>query len=242
MIKCESLNKVLIKDNSTSYPYFKNDLINFIKNYMKEININSYLYLPIVNITNSSKDMGTAETVYEIEIDENVFKKIYSGNRLYLLVIFHELVHIKQNYLIKNEIIDKNLLDIIKEDLLDYYFMINNNSKTYYDINYDLDSSEVQANLEAIDLFYKYFDENNIKLNLFELYILCDLTKEFKRKLKNKKRKFISSKLKIYKTMNLYKLFDYIIKKNPEWLDWYPQLKLEYCIDDGIVKKRGYNI
>ena len=140
MLKCESLNKVLNKDKTVSYFYFKNDLLNFIKSYMKEININTYLYLPIVNTTNNTKNFGTAEKLNEIEIDERIFKNIYSGKRLYLLVIFHELVHIKQNSLIKNGIFDKNLFDIIKEDLLDYYFTINSKnlkSKSYYDINYN---------------------------------------------------------------------------------------------------------
>jgi len=241
MLKCECLNKVLNGDKSISYSFFKDDLIKFIKDYMKEINKNSYLYLTIVNIINSSKDMGTAEKVNEIEIDESVFKKIYSGKRLYLLVIFHELIHIKQNYLIKNGIIGKNISDIIKEDLLDYYFAINNKkSKKYYDINYDLDSSEVQANLEAIDLFYTYFNVNNIKPNLFELYILRDITKEFEKKLKNKKRKYLCEKYKMYRTMDLDKLFDFIIIKNPEWLEWFPQLKIEYCYDNDTVKRVDY--
>ena len=243
MLKCESLNKVLNKDKTVSYFYFKNDLLNFIKSYMKEININTYLYLPIVNTTNNTKNFGTAEKLNEIEIDEIIFKNIYSGKRLYLLVIFHELVHIKQNSLIKNGIFDKNLFDIIKEDLLDYYFTINSKnlkSKSYFDINYNLDSSEVQASLEAIDLFYTYLDENNINPNLFELYILCDLTKDLKKRLKNKKRKFLCSKLKFYRTINLYKLFDYTIKKNPEWLEWYPCLQIEYYFDEDVVKRIDY--
>ena len=39
--------------------------------------------------------------------------------------------------------------------------------------------------------------------------------------------------------IDMYKLFDYIIKNNPEWLDWYPQLKLEYYFDE-VVKRRDY--
>lgn len=240
MLKCESLNKVLTGDKSVNYTCFKNDLIEFVKNYMIEINENTYNYIPIVNTMNSSIDRATSTDADEIEIDEKVLKYIYSGKKIYLLVIFHELSHIKQNYLISIGEINKNLSDIIKDDLLNSYFTsINKRFKEYYEINYNYISSEIQADIESIDLFYTYVNENNIKLNIFDLYNLSELNKNLRKRVRNKNRKFSNSRFRFYKTMDFYKLFDYTIKKNPEWLETYPQLKLEYYFDE-VVKRRDY--
>lgn len=231
MLKCESLNKILNGDKSVNYFKFKNDILVFIKDYMKDINKNFFLYLPDVTYMNSDVEFGYSYGNRAIGINENVLKNIYKGNRLYLLHIFHEIAHIKFVTLIHENKTNPMLIDIIKEYLL--YEMYDE----YYDYNYKYESSEVQADLEAINMLIDYFNDNYIVFKRCELYKLKTNIYILNKKLKNKKRKYFNRKNKKYEIKDFNVLFDEVVENNSKWLNWYPQLELEYYKDDGVVKK-----
>ena len=84
------------------------------------------------------------------------------------LTIYHEIEHLYQAYTLKNGIIINEKL--YKDEIIQDYFK--KRYESYYGVNYNVFTSEVLANLSAVNKTLEFFRINNIKLTDVELGIL----------------------------------------------------------------------
>ena len=190
MIKCEALVNALNGNYKGSYYDFEKEIIKFVESYMR-ILCKDKNYTPSCLVEENLSVDGITDGTDKIMFKKNVIKLLMGGEKLCLIAIFHELSHIQQNIQIKNGISTPNIIRYIKDILLDEYqdeenekFFISPIDKifSYYKVNYKNESSEIDANLNAILLTIHFFIENNIiefylTLSLYIYYNIYNLTK-----------------------------------------------------------------
>ena len=102
----------------------------------------------------------------------------------------------------------------------------------YYQNNYDYVKTEKDANLFAYQSVK--FSLKRLDLTLSENK-LKSLEEENNLQLEQKEnniRKYNGEEV------DFYDLFDKTIISNPEWLEKYPQLNIEYLLDNGMVRRK----
>ncbi len=185
------------------------------------------------NIDANGETLGCTIGINKIILDKEVIESLMQGHKLNLICIFHELTHIQQNIQIHQGRTTETILKIIKDNILDDYQrgtiiknMKTDNLISYYDINYAIESSEIDAKLNSILLTKKFFIDNGIDYTMEEK----ELDARYEEALKQKNRK---RNLSMISTFNSYFLslddaFDVIVENHPQWLLKYPQLNQEY--------------
>ena len=164
-----------------------------------------------------------------ITLSETVIKSLYDGNILALEIVFHELYHFVMKYDILNKNIDNMLVKCIKD------YLISSLSISYCLDNYTVLSYENIVDSKAIMELVNYFEYNNI-----------DISRKDKRKLniifEENIEYYHSNKRVINKFGNYFRydeLFDNIINRHPEWLNYF-QISIEYYVNtNGVVVKRN---
>ena len=219
---------------------------NDFKNKLKEV-INTYVFW-VRGLNDNTKfectisDDGEISKVVEsmsynkLIIDEIAVSELYRGNILLWGPIFYELELINQRYLIFNGICDENTIKIIKEMI----------------INSDLDEWECISKNIKYSAFSSKLATNNTFSNLILLHKiigekLSDKTLEaFTNEIKkflfiDCNEEYMYLKISEIEAVDGEQLFDQIVYYNPQWLDTFPQLQIEYYVDNkGYGIKRNY--
>lgn len=222
------------------YKEFKELLIKYFSEYINKL-YEKYNCEFIVSTKMSAA--GRCIGTEEIKINEYVVDNIYKGNLFYLTIIFHEISHLDQNIKIGEGHYDENVLNYIKDQLLDIYQHEQNGKfyifkpLSYYEKNYKCFSKEIEADLNSILLFLNFSLEN--KINLSDETINMIETLAYQTKSNQTKKRYVGGNV-IFNSyyLPLNEAFDFAIKDHPEWLEIYPQLKEEYYIMDYKVYKK----
>lgn len=140
--------------------------------------------------------------------------------------IFHELIHVKQEYRIYDQCLSYNDLIQQKDKL------ISKKNRQYYKENYHNLSTEIES--------YSYEAQYSIE---FMKYMHLKVTEEqiAKAKKELEKREQASQNLnRIYndEEKHLFDIFDEFIKDKPHLLKNYTQLTFEYVEEDGLVRPK----
>jgi len=238
-IECKALVDALKGNYKGTYEKFEKEIIIYIKKCILFLN-NYDNCIPRCLIKENLHWAGTASSTNLICINKKIIQELMNGKKDNLFVIFHELTHIEQFVKIKNGISTEEVIKYIKDILLDDYQKKENsriicidNMKSYFNLNYDIESSELDAYLNSIILTTEFLLNNNIdvddeKIVKILIKILSKMDSD----------RYVGDII----TFNSYYLsledaFDIAIKHHPEWIEMYPQLKTEYYIEDGIVVK-----
>lgn len=245
------------------YDEFKRIMYEFILNIMKIfIENNDIKDKCMVSIGYLPKNIKGffRRTDNFLMINEQVIKDIYNGNIEEFIPIFHELNHFKINYEIQSELINYDISRILKERLIrevssDPYnekssyktkkFGNNYINDYYYKDNYVNYSEEVVANIEAkknLGVLLQQLANSRGKLNEevteFVNNYLSEVLYEENKKYSTHIRDLNNNILFNDNYLDFESAFDFLIKYNPDWLD-YPQISVEYFIDEqGLVKKK----
>ena len=165
----------------------------------------------------------------KMHIDKDLVNKLYqnfNGDNMFKVfnAIFHEATHVSQYFRrIKNNISFYDL--ILTKD-----YILRNYLNDYYDNNYYLSSEEIEAHIEGYQTALSYAD-------FLGLTISDEIKKEESYKIENLKR-IITNLNRKYQ--GNYVLIDDLIQKilSPEMLKEYPQLQLEYVIENGYIRRK----
>lgn len=170
-----------------------------------------------------------------VAIDEEVIKIFYETGKVdTLITMYHEMQHVIQHINIKIGVFTENLLIQIKENLINEYEQKKYNTETYYNNNYENISYEADARYRAVTYIINLLSKFNLKLSESKLN---DLDKNYIGTPDLKNRKIIVNGEE--KLSAVDEIFETIVRDNPEWLELYPQLKIEYINDNGVVRRKN---
>lgn len=182
-----------------------------------------------------------------ILIKDTIIKKIYNGNLEGFLTILHELNHFYIKYSILLGEINEDIARIVKERLIRSSSgdpLEENAPNYYYESNYHLFSEEIYADMCArkdfMEMFMILLKNEETKKELKEFWIEF-FTKETDRDNKryNNHIRDLTTNLNFNDMyLSFEETFEHLIQDNHEWLD-IPQIALEYCLDNGVVRKRN---
>ena len=230
------IDKIQYKKLNISYEVFKEIFCFSIKKFMKNIVGNKIKnYNPRCTIFNLNEEIsgGAIENI-SVLIDEEDFKNFYyNGNINILITMYHEVQHIIQNTNIKLGIFNEDLLLQLKEQIIRKYEFKTYKTNTYYENNYNNISYEVDARIKSVQYVINFLSYFNLSLNDSYLEYLKN-TYIGNYDLVN--RTVIINGEKTQSTIN--DVFDKIIINMPEYLELYPQLKLEYINDNGVIRRK----
>lgn len=243
MIKAEALpdeavfRTILKGKKVVSYDTFEEVLKRYIENimlFLKKIDKNMVNFNPVCFITTLKDCSGSTIEDICVAVDKDMCKKFYDNSDIWLFITaHHELRHVIQNIGIKCGIFLESQINILKEKIIKDYETKKYGTKDYYTNNYSNISFEVDARKfgvsGAIDLLKRLgFSLNGDYLKLLnEQYIMDTDSIE---------RKIIINGKEEYKTLD--EIFDEIIKLEPQYLDLYPQLQVEYIKEDNSVRRK----
>lgn len=169
--------------------------------------------------------LAKSEHIY---ISNNLIKKAMEGDIFGILQTnFHEITHVKQYKDRQNRIISWFNIVLLKDRILAAL-------PNYYRDNYNFLPSEAEAELEGIDGAISYMNFLELSINENELKKINEAKKFYSETIVNTSRKIND------KYIELDEIFDKFIKTKPELLAQYPQLSLEYTIEDGLVRRKKY--
>ncbi len=165
----------------------------------------------------------------KMHIDKDLVNKLYqnfNGDNMFKVfnAIFHEATHVSQYFRRINHNISFYDLILTKDYILRNYL------NDYYDNNYYLSSEEIEAHIEGYQTALSYAD-------FLGLTISDEIKKEESYKIENLK-KIITNLNRKYQ--GNYVSIDDLIQKilSPEMLKEYPQLQLEYVIENGYIRRK----
>lgn len=226
------------KEKQVSYETFKEIIKLFIKDSIKAINgnrisnCNPVCFIYDFKETSNENSTGLAYKHFFVKINEKIVKDIYNESSIFsFIIIFHELMHIQQEIEIKSNYFNEDILFFIKDDILRK--LSAKEGFDYYSENYQVITSEKDAEIKGIMCTINFL-EQTLGLKLKE-DVLVDLEKYINSELQSK-----SNTIRQVKDVNqdINSLFDYYIRSNPQFLETYPQLNIEYIIEEGIVRRK----
>lgn len=162
-----------------------------------------------------------------ILVNRNQINHLVQGNITYLFnTLFHEMIHVLQYQRRKNGNISTYDMLQIKDCILSEL------NRDYYENNYYLLSTENQAFLNEGKETLSYMSKLGIKPSEKEIE---DINKnhEFHRKIYG-----VTTRLWNGKPCDIETLFDSVIFDNPKILAQYPQLSLEYVVENNVVRRK----
>lgn len=202
------------------------------------------------------KNRGTCaytKNGYIITINIDVIKKIYEGNILELLTVFHELNHLLIECEILKGTINFELSRCLKERILHFlgqeelkkckkitrynkYF--SKGFISYYYDNYKYNSEEKIVNIMAINEFLTFINYFNIKITSLEQKKIQKMLHQNKLEYKNYLRDVRKNITFNSNFVDFDEIFNITIKNYPEWLE-FEILQMEYYLneDDEVVKR-----
>ena len=243
MFECQAIASALNHNYKGSYEDFELDVTSYIKDYM------NYLFIrydidrePNVEVKDLSV-CGLAKGLDYVCYNKKIIKDLMNGDKLSLLVIYHELSHIEHNIQFFKDIAWPNIIRQTKETMLDIYERKNHlkileeDNSYFKKLNYDDLSIEVDADLNAIVLLLIFFKTNDIDYT----DTISDLEKLYMQltaKEKNLRRYVASNPVYNSYYLSIDEAFDSAISSNPNWLKEIPILNVEYIEVDNVVVKK----
>lgn len=149
-----------------------------------------------------------------------------------LITLFHELRHVKQEADKKSGKINHKKYMMIKEDVLEEM------DPDYYDANYNKVYEEIDARVSAAKEAYHFFKSLPLPKEVKERERYVQVLKRLEKIMERERSFYVRALSKKYKgdeVADIEYYFDGIIKENPDKLEKYPILKVEYN-DDGTRK------
>lgn len=225
---------------------FKEILTNFIEEIMRDylIKMDFADYRgrePKVKIV-AFKDNTKGDYHYNmIRLDETIPWNIFKGNILVFFDICHELIHFKYDTDLNAGIINKNIVRVAKEKLIRHEAVTGEPmfKYDYYSDNYKFYSEEKLANMEGVDLFREIIKYMNITLNKEDDLKLLNIFTNNRLQYHKYLRDFRSDIRFNHFFWDFEEAFDFLIRQNPGWYKFLPQLQIEYYQDkEGKVRKR----
>lgn len=233
------LKGCLLKKQVVDYENFELIMKQFILDCMNSINGDRIKnYLPFVEFVpelfaDGIEAAGATFGIKKITITNDVIKNLYDGSTNSLIVIFHEVSHVKENMDIFLSDITTLEYRVVKDQILKYYYGAKN--VEYYRNNYDTVSSEIYARTHEKILMLKYLQFLGLETLNYDQMIGEVITD-------SKKYKDDMRMINIEndsKQCELDLLFEQIIFENPEYLDEYPVLKHIFINENGIIRKKN---
>lgn len=228
------LKKVLLGEKISDYNTFKSFIDTFVCSLLKTFWDN-----PRCNFFDGDKNNKFIYGTYNmniININEKIVKEFYEdGDFTALITIFHEFEHAIQRYFIKNfgEFI-KNindsylLLDLIK---ITKEMVVFEKDQSFYKDNYNVLAYEADAEYFGNWQFLQLLDNLGLK-------IYGDSHKFILEEMKKQRLIFqCEERILNGKKVTLDEAFLQYI--SPFDLEYYPQLKLEYCVDNMVVRPKN---
>ena len=163
-----------------------------------------------------------------VAIDRNVVREFINGNSMNLFeTYFHEITHVNQFVRSKNAYVSEKDMTILKD------FILGKSDRKYYYDNYVFLSGENQAFLDSSALALQYMKKLGISPTKEDLEKI-EINRKFH-------EQFFSLTSRMYKDEihDLNDLFDSYIFDNPKVLGEYPQLLLEYTVDENKVRRKN---
>lgn len=163
-----------------------------------------------------------------VAIDRNVVREFINGNSMNLFeTYFHEITHVNQFVRSKNAYVSEKDMTILKD------FILGKSDRKYYYDNYVFLSGENQAFLDSSVLALQYMKKLGISPTKEDLEKI-EINRKFH-------EQFFSLTSRMYKDEihDLNDLFDSYIFDNPKVLGEYPQLLLEYTVDENKVRRKN---
>lgn len=233
-----------------SYETFKINLISFarkvMKNYIKDTiysadSCNCFCF-------GKNNSLGSFIPTFNIIfLNEEVIEKMYKKRDLSnLTVLFHELNHFKIKYDIKLGHFDESLIRVIKEELISKsplypsFIKTKKEQSTYYEDNYTFYSEEKLVEIYSLENLLLFMKKANINISQYQKQQINNLIRKATYQYNNYFRDVHSNINFNSYVIDFEEAFDILIKDNYKWLDDYPQLQIEYYLNnDGIVVKRS---
>lgn len=149
-----------------------------------------------------------------------------------LITLFHELRHVKQETDKRSGKINHKKYMMIKEDVLQEL------DSDYYDVNYKKIYEEIDARVSAAKEAYHFLKSLPLPQEVKEREKYVQALERLKRIMERERSFYVRALSKKYKGSEVADIeiyFDEIIRENPDKLEKYPILKVEYN-DDGTRK------
>lgn len=211
----------MVFDKTISKTSFSKFVLLFTEFYMEDRNI--YFHSVTYGDVNSGNDAETIgydivfskekiDTIYDLEEEDSVF-----------FLLFHEVEHVRQNYERDNGVITPNSCKYV------YDYIIRCNDEEFYRNNYTLINQEIDADIKAYIAVKKLKDRFGIS------YPENDLKAQIKTQLSLSK---IESRRMSNYIVNYHDLVLTSLIKNPEYLEQFPQLQIEFKMVDGVICRR----
>lgn len=162
-----------------------------------------------------------------VYVNKAQIRHLADGKLTYLLrTLFHEMIHVRQYQRRKDRCISIYDMILLKDKIL------SDASRKYYDDNYFLLSIENQAFMNESKETLDYMEKLEITPSKEEL---DDINKDYEYH-----KNFCGATIRIWEDVpcELDTLFDKSIYNSPSVLNQYPQLSLEYIIDENIVRRK----
>jgi hypothetical protein len=178
--------------------------------------------------------LGSTIEHHIYNIDNNQIEKLYKGDLNAFITLVHEMYHGVHDISIKSGKTNSIFMQIIKEQIIrSDYNKKHNDDDFYYKKNYKSISYEVYAQQAAVNML-------EFTLNAFNLHARDEdidfLRNQYDRDLSNQNRVImIDGKEEI---MTVDEIFKDVVKSHPEVLNDFPQLKLEYVIENNEVREK----
>lgn len=197
----------------------------FVEEGIKNVIGLKYTHCKIVEY-NDKRTCGSA--LYgNVYVNKAQIRHLADGKITYLLrTLFHEMIHVRQYQRRKNRCISIYDMILLKDKIL------SDASRKYYEDNYYLLTTENQAFMSESKEALDYMEQLGIIPSKEEL---DDINKDYEYH-----KNFCGATIRICEDVpcELDTLFDKSIYNSPSILNQYPQLSLEYIIDENIVRRK----
>ncbi len=239
----------IIKNNIVEKHYVSKNLFLkmielLVKKMVKEINCGR---LNNVGITigdhESEVALGMASETkgiinpYRITLDAETINLLYNGMDDGYLTLFHELAHIKQYIDIMSNELNESIMNFIKDRIV-VDFLYGQTDDEYYNINHDIISYEIDAEINGYKWLLIFMSNLGIKLNEEVINKINEQIEELKKLLDFKERNISMTPNINGDTMSIDDLFEIAVINNPKYLETYPVLQLEYIVDGNHVRSK----
>lgn len=235
-----------------TFSTFQKILQYFVKGTMKILNDGRIPnYFPSCSVDSLRKNkLGSSSyrnlgecTFNQVTLSLESVQKIYQGEVKEFQTIFHELCHVKDSLDIYSNVFNRQLMVKIKDFAvreLSYQkeLLKGENFDRYYHDNYLNLSFEIDAEADGYIYFMRYLTYLGLKLSEKQEQQLLTEISSF---LVNRKSEREVSNLSYIdrEKIELSELLDYLIEDSPQIFESYPQLKLEYIIEDNRVRPKN---
>lgn len=142
-----------------------------------------------------------------------------------LITLFHELRHVKQEADKAQGKINHRKYMMIKEDVLQEL------DPNYYDVNYKRVYEEIDARVSAAKEAYHFLTTLPLSKDVKEREVYIQIVEHLKKIMETERNFYVRALSKKYlgeEVADIETLFDQIIKENPDKLERYPILQVEY--------------